>query len=141
MSAPLADGGEWLHFSGAMTARTYFNGAISNDEFHFPSRSSRGMTIRLFDPDTEQWSLYWVSSLDGKLNPPVRGGFSSGVGEFYRDSVRDGQPTRIRYRWRNISHHEASWELALSTDSGASWNTNWEMRLQRTADDPPVGPT
>jgi hypothetical protein len=139
LSKPLAGGGEWREFSGVATARSYFNGGVSNDEFHFPSRGSRGMTVRLYEPGSRQWSIYWVSSLDGKLGPPVRGEFSGGVGEFYGDDVYGGRTIRVRYLWKSISQREAHWEQAFSADAGTTWETNWLMRLIRTADYPPPG--
>jgi hypothetical protein len=43
-----------------------------------------GLTLRLFDPKTRLWSLYWIASNTGKIDPPVVGSFDqNGVGHFF----------------------------------------------------------
>jgi hypothetical protein len=45
----------------------------------------------------------------------------------------DGQATRTRFIWSDISAASARWEQAFSTDAGASWDTNWIMSFQRAS--------
>ena len=136
LSAPMSGSDDWSEFSGTAVARTYFNGGVSIDEFHFPTLGSRGLTVRLFDPRARTWSIYWLSSRDGRLQPPVHGGFDGGIGEFYGDDVHGGRAVRVRYLWSNISERSARWEQAFSADGGEIWETNWQMNLTRTAHDP-----
>jgi len=42
------------------------------------------MTLRLYDPQTHQWSLYWATSKSGALGQPTIGEFKNGRGEFFR---------------------------------------------------------
>ena len=42
-----------------------------------------GVTLRLFNPKSRLWSLYWVASNVGVLDPPVVGSFENGVGHFF----------------------------------------------------------
>ena len=41
-----------------------------------------GVTLRLFNPKTKLWSLYWVASNVGVMDPPVVGSFEGNIGKF-----------------------------------------------------------
>ena len=131
LASRLSGSDDWGESSGLATSRTYFNGTISTDEFHFPSVGSRGFALRLFDPKSKLWSIYWVSSRDGKLQPPLHGTFSNGIGEFYGDDIHDGQPIRVRFIWSDITDRSARWEQAFSADGGKTWEVNWVMSFRR----------
>jgi hypothetical protein len=123
---------EWNEFEASCVAFSHFNGGISIDEHTF-SRGDRGMSVRLYDVAAGEWVIYWVSSRDGLLGRPVRGGFENGVGEFYGDDEHDGRPVRVRFFWNGITEGSAHWEQAFSTDDGQTWETNWHMDLTRQA--------
>jgi hypothetical protein len=89
-SAPLTGSDQWSEFTGPMQAWTHFNGAVSIDEFRFPHRGTRGLTVRLFDAEAGTWSIYWVSSIDGALQKPVHGRFDGNAGYFYGDDEFNG---------------------------------------------------
>ena len=108
-----------------MVGQTYFNGAISIDELSFPTKGFKGMSIRLFNPETHEWSVYWVNSKRGQLDEPVVGTWVDGVTEIYGDDVVGDIPVRVSYRWSDITEHTAHWEQAFSTDGGETWETNW----------------
>lgn len=135
-SAPLTGSDKWSEFSGPMQAWTHFNGGVSIDEFHFPHRGTRGLTVRFFDPNAGIWSIYWVSSIDGMLQRPVHGRFDGNVGYFYGDDEFIGKPIRIRYIWTDLGPRSARWEQAFSPDGGSTWETNWVMELTRTGSKP-----
>ena len=52
----------------------------------FDGKPFEGLTIRLFNPQTRLWSLYWVPSTTGVMDPPVVGSFE-GISEYF--IVRD----------------------------------------------------
>jgi hypothetical protein len=121
----------WEEFPGISRATRHFDGAASVDEITFPTKGFAGITLRLYHPATELWSLYWASQRTGTLFPPVTGRFTDGVGEFYGDDVHDGTPIRARYIWSGITAGTAHWEQAFSADNGQTWITNWHMSLTR----------
>ena len=89
-------------------------------------------TIRLYDPDADEWSLHWVSSRRTDIDPPVVGRFGDdGRGEFYADDTYDGQPIKVRYVWSDVHADGARWEQAFSTDGGKTWEVNWSMEHVR----------
>ncbi|MEV6479523.1 hypothetical protein [Streptomyces sp. NPDC051576] len=130
---------EWVEFTGVSRCWPLFDGDANVDEIDLPYLGSKGLTLRLFDRETEQWSLSWSSSLSGKLFPPVTGRFEDGRGAFHGDDTHDGKDVRVRFVWSGISGTGARWEQAFSVDGGETWVTNWTMEFTRTASGTPAG--
>jgi hypothetical protein len=127
----LADSTEWDEFPGRSVARPIFGGGGNIDEIDFPTKGWSGLTVRLFDPDQQQWSLFWISSRRSTVDPPVIGRFAGERGLFYGDDVHEGRPIRVRYTWSDITATSAHWEQAFSADAEQTWETNWTMELNR----------
>ncbi|MEU6768422.1 hypothetical protein ABZ916_38690 [Streptomyces sp. NPDC046853] len=124
--------GEWEEFTAVSRCWSLFGGAANIDEMDCSGEGFMGLTLRLFDRETEDWSLNWSSSRSGKLFPPVFGRFGAdGRGEFHGDDTYDGRPVRVRFVWSGISARTAVWEQAFSVDSGQTWLDNWSMRFTR----------
>jgi hypothetical protein len=121
----------WEEFPAVSRASRHFDGAANFDEIIFPTKGFAGLTLRLYDPATRQWSLYWASRRTGTLFPPVTGQFSGGIGEFYGDDSHHGTAVRVRFIWSDLTAGSAHWEQAFSTDDGKTWITNWHMYLTR----------
>ena len=100
-----------------------------------------GMTMRLIDPATAKWSLYWIDNRAVVLQAPVVGAFENGVGAFENGvgvfegrEEFDGKPIRVRYVWSGITRDTARWEQAFSWDDGKTWETNWNMDMRRVGE-------
>jgi hypothetical protein len=135
---PLTGSDEWDTVGGSSaTARTYLDGAVSVDEITFPKQGASGMSLRLFSPERDEWSIYWLSSRDGKVGPPVHGRWEDGTCRLIGDDVHtDGTPVRVTYEWSELADQSARWQQAYSTDGGTSWETNWLMDFSRTSYEP-----
>jgi hypothetical protein len=132
---------DWQHFDAIAECRPILGGLGNIDEFvsdEFGPGRFVGMSLRLFDRATRQWSIWWSSNRSGRLEPPVVGGFRDGVGRFEGDDVHEGVPVRVRFIWSGIGPDRASWEQAFSTDGGRTWETNWRMRMSRLVEDAPI---
>jgi hypothetical protein len=121
----------WEEFPGTTTCRPIFNGGGNTEEIIFPTLGSRGFTLRLFDIDREEWSIYWASSRTGVLFPPVVGAFAGGRGDFYGDDTHDGKPIKAHFIWSDITTTSARWEQEFSADGGHTWESNWVMEFTR----------
>lgn len=122
---------EWEDFSGNLCMSLYLDGMATVDEIYFPSKGTAGLTLRTFDPEKKQWSIYWVSSATGKLDPvPVVGGFKDSHGEFYSDDHDNGRPIKVRFIWNKLDRGHAQWEQAFSYDN-RTWETNWTADFTR----------
>jgi hypothetical protein len=122
---------KWEEFPAVSRASSYFEGGANLDEIEFPTKGFRGLTLRLYDPERREWSLYWVNSRTGRLTPPVVGRFIDGRGEFYGDDTHAAKEIRVRYIWSDISARSAHWEQAFSVDGEKTWITNWIMESTR----------
>jgi len=128
----LADCDEWDEFSSTTQCWSLFGGAANVDEVRVPDRGFSGLSVRLLDPASGQWSIYWANSRDGILQlPPVVGGFSDGVGRFYSEEVYEGKPIVVRYPWSEITPTSARWDQAFSVDARQTWETNWIANFTR----------
>jgi hypothetical protein len=129
----LAGCDDWDEFGSTTECWSLFGGAANVDELSVPERGFTGMSLRLFDPARGDWSIYWASSRDGRLQPPVTGRFRDGVGLFHGDDVYEGRPVRVRYTWSGITPGSARWEQAFSADGERTWEVNWIMDFTRRA--------
>jgi hypothetical protein len=131
----LAGCDDWETFDATQQCRPILGGLGNIDDFVTEWRDGFiGMTLRLFNPTTRQWSIYWASNRDGVLEPPVVGAFENGVGRFFGRDQHEGRPVLVRFVWSEITADSARWEQAFSTDDGHSWEINWIMRMARIAD-------
>ena len=122
---------DWETFPGSTVCRSIFEGGGTTDEIVFPMLGSRGFTLRLFDMQRAEWSIYWASSRTGVLFPPVVGTFADGRGDFYGDDTHEGKPIKAHFIWSDITPTSARWEQEFSADGGRTWESNWVMEFTR----------
>lgn len=99
------------------------------DQMFIPVRDFTGMTLRLYNPETGLWSIYWSDAKSFRLFPPTIGRFVNGRGEFFGDDVEAGRNVRVRFLW--TAGASPRWEQSFSTDDGQSWELNWVMKFER----------
>lgn len=126
----LVGSNEWEQFPAVDCAQIYLGAVANVDEIQFPTKGWAGLTLRNFDMEKREWSIYWISSRNGRLAPPVVGGFSGDRGEFYGDDVDEGRPVKARFLWIKQGPDHAHWEQAFSLD-GKTWEVNWVNELTR----------
>ncbi|KAA1425788.1 hypothetical protein [Nocardioides antri] len=136
LRSPLTGSDEWYETHATATSGTLHNGAISIDEMWYPELGFAGSSIRVHTPHDDRWTIYWVNSDTGHLQPPVFGRWEEDGQRFVATGpdVYDGTEIRARYLWHSIAPHSAVWEQAFSTDDGATWETNWVMTWTRDRD-------
>jgi len=129
---------DWIEFDGTCAARRILAGFGNTDEsdIGMPGGRYTGISLRLWDPGTEQWTIHWLDSRrPGQVGPPVRGGFTlrpdGPFGIFHGDDTLDGRAIRVRYIWSRIATDAPRWEQAFSLDEGNRWETNWIMDFTR----------
>ena len=83
-----------------------------------------GLTVRLFNPKTRLWSLYWVDSNTGTMDPPVVGSFEGNVGTFYCKDTFQGKPILVMFKWDKTNPDHPIWSQAFSDDNGETWEMN-----------------
>jgi hypothetical protein len=123
----------WEEFEGTASARPLWDGQANVDEIEAdtPSGPLRGLTLRIFEPASGQWRLYWANGAMGILDPPMIGRFAEGRGEFFGHELFQGKGVMVRYLWSGITPTACRWEQAFSPDGGRTWETNWVMEFTR----------
>lgn len=124
---PLSTEENWTELRGTSVVHAFSGGRanlVDLDVANFALRI-QGVSLRLFNPQTQQWSLNFASMREGVLTPPVYGGFSSDRGVFYGQDHVDGRVVLVRFVISDVTQTTAHFEQAYSTDGGQSWVVNW----------------
>ena len=122
---------EWTEFESRCEAMPLLYGLANLDRYTSERDGTpfEGMTLRLFDPATGEWTLHWADSAHpGALIPPMQGAFRGGIGEFFGDETVDGRTVLCRFLWTS---DPPRWEQAFSDDGGKTWEANWIMEFTR----------
>jgi len=121
---------DWDEFPATMTLVQRLDGLVNVDQIDFPTHGFSGLTLRAFDIEQQRWSIYWINSRRGVLDPPVHGGFAGNNGVFHGDDVDNGLPVQVRFDWTRLDQDHARWQQSFSLD-GVAWETNWVMEMTR----------
>jgi hypothetical protein len=124
---------EWIEFEGDTVDRKILNGIGNMDDniIHMKTGSVHAISLRLFNPQLKEWSIYWSTDRTGTLDTPVIGGFKNSIGEFYSQEIFEGGHIYNRFIWSKITNTSCQWEQAFSEDGGKTWETNWIMEFER----------
>jgi hypothetical protein len=121
---------EWVEFDGTTVCRKVLDGRAEVEEMNVESTDKhthiQGLALRLYNPESHQWSIYWVNGADGVLEQnPMVGQFSNGRGEFYNQQIYDGRAIYARFVWSGVTTNAPHFEQSFSADGGKTWETNW----------------
>jgi hypothetical protein len=126
----------WIEYWGISNHHKLLGSNANFEEFEVSTKDGsghiKGQTLRLYNPETRQWSIYLVDVDKGTLGlPPVIGEFTGKRGEFYDQEMWKGRAILVRYLWLDLGPNAARMEQAFSADGGKSWETNWICELSR----------
>ena len=122
---------DWTEFKSTDSNYNILSGTANMDIYsttEMPGMEGKlfeGATLRLFDPKTKLWSLYWVASNRGVLDPPVVGSFKNNIGHFFAKDTFNGKPIIVVFRWDIRDKNKPVWSQAFSADNGKTWEWNW----------------
>jgi hypothetical protein len=127
----LANCRDWTEFESSDENSKILGGTADMDTYsttQFPGLEGRlfeGLTLRLFNPKARLWSLYWIASNTGTIDPPVVGSFENGVGHFFGKDTLNGKPIIVVFRWDARNKDRPVWGQAFSPDNGKTWEWNF----------------
>jgi hypothetical protein len=135
---PLTGSNDWVEFDGVSMTRRIMDGHASIEQFETDGAAGHieGLTLRLYDPQSHEWRLYWANSKTGHIDPPQIGEFRNGRGEFYAQDIQNGRAVIIRFIWSDITPNSAHFEQSFSADGGKTWEVNWITDQTRTGPEP-----
>jgi len=124
---PLTGSSTWVEYEGTTVVREVWNGRANLVELEVEGPAGRieGLSLRLYDPRSRQWSLNFANRATGVMSPPAIGEFKNGRGEFYARETLDGRAILVRFVISNMTANSCRFEQAFSDDGGQTWEVNW----------------
>ncbi len=135
---PLSGSAVWAEYEGTSAVRKVWNGRANLLELEVdgPAGHIEGLSLRLYDPQSHQWSLNFANSSDGTLSQPTIGEFKNGRGEFFDQETFNGRAILVRFVISDITVNSCRFEQAFSGDGGKTWEVNWIATDTRLKDEP-----
>jgi hypothetical protein len=134
---PLTGSTNWIEYEGTSVVRKVWNGRANLLELEAdgPGGHFEGLNLRLYNPESHQWSLNFSNSNGGTLSQPTVGGFKNGRGEFFDQETLDGRAIFVRFVVSDITPDSCRFEQAFSEDGGKTWEVNWIATDTRVKDE------
>jgi hypothetical protein len=131
---PLTASTTWLEYEGTSVVRKIWNGRANLVELEVdgPAGHIEGLSLRLYNPQSHQWSIHFANSAVGTMSQPTVGEFKNGRGEFYDQEPFNGRMILVRNIWSDITPNSCRFEQAFSDDGGKTWEVNWIATDTRT---------
>ena len=124
---------EWSEFEAQAECRKILRGFGNIDSFQTMVNGEpfEGMSLRLFNPKTRLWSIYWASSESVVLDVPQVGSFEHKIGSFYARDTYQEKEIIVQFRWDASNPTIPVWSQAFSPNNGQTWEWNWYMTFHR----------
>jgi hypothetical protein len=124
---PLTGSKDWAEYEGTTTVRKVWNGRANLVELEVDGSAGHieALSLRLYDPDSRQWSLNFSNSAGGTLGVPSVGEFKGGRGEFIDQETLGSRAILVRFVISRTSPTSCHFEQAFSEDGGLTWELNW----------------
>ena len=130
LKSRLTNSNEWIIFDGTHTQELLLNGIGNLEQQQMTAPDGKpmsGIALRLFNPETRLWSIYWADSQSGTLDIPMIGSFENNIGYFFSKDKYAGRPVLVQFKWDATDPGQPVWSQAFSTDNGITWEWNWYM--------------
>ena len=126
LKSRLSHSTEWISFESRVEMHQILDGMGNIDKYtdNASGKPYEGVAIRLFNPKTRLWSIYWADGNSGTLDPPVVGSFENKIGHFFGRDTYKGTPIIAVFRWDVRNPELPIWSQAFSTDEGKTWEWN-----------------
>jgi hypothetical protein len=126
----------WVEYDGTSHDKKLLDSNANLEDFevtgHEKGLHIKSPALRLYNPESHQWSIYLVDLDKGTLSlPPMVGQFTGRHGVFYDQEQFKGRAIFVRYTWADISPKSARMDQAFSADGGKTWEVNWICDLSR----------
>jgi hypothetical protein len=141
---PFTGSKKWVSFDSTDRCVPLPGGLGNEDAYRtdqYFGRGFVGLTIRLYDPQTGLWRIYWIDNRNshGDAGQPNVGRFNGNVGIFDEHFTYHGKPVIDRYTWTKYGRRAkiaAHFEESMSQDNGKTWEVvfvNDLIRVEPTA--------
>ncbi|HTU64402.1 MAG TPA: hypothetical protein VMF52_00515 [Steroidobacteraceae bacterium] len=127
LKAPLTGSDDWQEFDATQELRQVLQGQGNVDVFStaLEGKPFEGLTLRLFEPKTRLWTIYWADTATVKLDGGKVGSFDGDQGDFFGREVVGGRNVIVRFHWDKRQPKAPVYSRAFSVDDGKTWEWNW----------------
>jgi hypothetical protein len=135
---PLTGSTTWVEYTGTSVVRKVWDGRADLVELAVDGPGGRleALSLRLYNPQSRQWSLNFANARGGGMGVPSVGEFRNGRGEFYSHEEFNGRMILVRFVITVLSPDSARFEQSFSDDGGKTWEANWIAVDTRVRDAP-----
>jgi hypothetical protein len=130
---PLTGSDTWVKMEAVVIIRKVWNGRANLMELEAdgPTGHLEELNLRLYNPQSHQWSFNFSNSRDGTIDPPMIGEFKNGRGEFINQEPFGGRLILVRHVFSDIAPDSHHFEQSFSDDGGKTWEPNFVATLTR----------
>lgn len=127
LQRPLSGSTTWVEYEGTSVVSKVLDGRANLVELKVDGPAGRieGLSLRLYNPQSRQWSLNFANINSGTLTPPTIGEFKDGRGEFYNQDTYNNRAILVRFVIIKITPDQYRFEQSFSDDGGKTWELNW----------------
>jgi len=124
---PLTGSTTWVEYDGSTLVRKVWGGRANLVELEVdgPKGHIEALSLRLYNPESHQWSLNFSNSASGTMGTPSIGEFKNGRGEFFDQETLGARAILVRFVISGITPALAHFEQSYSDDGGKTWEVNW----------------
>ena len=124
---PLTGSTAWVEYDGSTLVRKVWGGRANLAELEVdgPKGHIEALSLRLYNPESHQWSLNFSNSASGTMGTPSIGEFKNGRGEFFDQETLGARAILVRFVISGITPALAHFEQSYSDDGGKTWELNW----------------
>jgi hypothetical protein len=124
---PLSGKTDWVEYTGTSVVKAIMGGRANLVELDVRGGSGRiaGVSLRLYEPASGQWTLHFANLANGLMTDPMHGSFKDGQGVFYGKDTVNGHAVLVRFLIVPMGAGRWRFEQAYSADDGQHWETNW----------------
>jgi hypothetical protein len=135
---PLTGSTTWVEYDGTSVVHKVWDGRANLLELEVdgPAGHIEALSLRLYNPQSHQWSLNFSNSRGGTMSVPTIGEFKNGRGEFYDQETLNDRAILVRFVISDITPDSCHFEQAFSDDGGKTWEINWIATDTRVKEQP-----
>lgn len=93
------------------------------------SKAFKGESFSVLDKRSGTWKQTWVDNQNAYL--PFVGGSEGDMKFFAQEFMNKGKLVKQKMLFRDITQQSFVWEWMNSSDSGKTWNVQWNIQYKR----------
>lgn len=130
---PLAHRNDWVTYDGTKVVTPIWRGKGNVAEVTADGKAGhlQFVALRLYNPSSRQWSLYFSSANSGSFATPLHGERHNDAIEFIGPDTFDGRHILVRFVSHETGKDHTTSEQYFSDDGGHSWELNWVNEYTR----------